>query len=85
MKLDAKAFAIASGVVWGIVVFLVTIVSLLRHGGETLSKLEQVYPYYTVSFFGSIIGLVWGFVSMFVLGWVFISLYNKLAKPGAAA
>ena len=85
MKLDAKAFALASGVIWGAVVFLATCVSLLRHGGETLSKLEQVYPYYTVSIVGSFIGLVWGFVSMFVLGWVFISLYNKFSKRGSAA
>ena len=85
MKLDAKAFALASGVVWGVVVFLATILSLVRHGGETLSKLAQVYPGYTVSFVGSIIGLVWGFITMYVLGWVLISLYNKFSKPGSVA
>ncbi len=85
MRLDAKAFALASGVVWGVVVFLATNLSLLRHGGETLSKLEQVYPWYNVSFVGSIIGLVWGFVTMFVLGWVLVFLYNKFSKPGSVA
>ena len=85
MKLDAKAFALASGLVWGVVVFLATNLSLLRQGGETLSKLAQVYPGNVVSFAGSIIGLVWGFVSMFVLGWVLISLYNKFSKPGSVA
>lgn len=85
MKLDAKAFALASGVIWGVVIFVATNVSLLRHGGETLSKLEQIYPLYRVSFVGSIIGLVWGFLSMFVLSWVLATLYNKFAKPGSAA
>ena len=84
MKLDGKAFALASGIVWGVVVFLATNVSLLRGGGETLSKLAQVYPGYAVSFVGSIIGLVWGFVTMFVLAWVFVWLYNKFSKTGSA-
>ena len=79
MKLNAKAFSLAAGLVWGLVVFLVTNFSLLFHGqGQTLSKLEQIYPFYTISFVGSIVGFLWGFVSMALLGLLFVWLYNML-------
>lgn len=77
MKLNAKALSLAAGIVWGVVVFLVTNISLLRQGGQTLSRLAQIYPGYSVSFVGSIIGLIWGFVSMAVLAWLFVWLYNR--------
>jgi hypothetical protein len=76
MKLNAKAFSLAAGIVWGIVVFLATNISVLRHGGQTLSRLGQIYPGYSVTFVGSIVGLIWGFVSMALLGWLFAWLYN---------
>jgi hypothetical protein len=77
MKLNSKAFSLAAGIVWGIVVFLATNISMLRHGqGQTLSKLVQIYPGYSFSFGGSIVGLIWGFVSMALLGWLFAWLYN---------
>ena len=79
MKLNEKAFAIAAGSVWGIVVFLVTNISMIRHGqGQTLSKLVQIYPGYSFSFVGSIVGLIWGFVSMALLGWLFVRMYNMV-------
>jgi NhaP-type Na+/H+ or K+/H+ antiporter len=80
MKLNPKAFALALGLVWGVTVFLITNISLIRGGhGEHLSRLAQIYPGYTFTFLGSLIGLVWGFVTMFIVGWVFAWLYNKLS------
>ena len=66
-KLNPKAFALALGIVWGLIIFLLTNISLLRGGeGEHLSRLSQFYIGYSFSFLGSLIGLVWGFVTMFV-------------------
>lgn len=80
MKLNPKAFALSVGTVWGVVVFLMTNLSLLRGGkGEHLSRLAQIYLGYSFSFAGSLVGLVWGFVSAFVVGWVLAWLYNRLA------
>ena len=83
MKLDEKAFALASGIVWGVVVFVLTNIIMLRGGtGEHLSRLSQVYPGYAVSFVGSLIGLAWGFVSMFLAALLAAWLYNKfIGKP----
>jgi type II secretory pathway component PulF len=80
MKLNAKALALSAGIIWGLLIFLLTNISLLRGGeGEHLSRLSQFYIGYSFSFLGSLIGLVWGFVTMFIVGWVFAWLYNKLS------
>ena len=82
MKLNKNAFALALAIVWGMIVFLVTNIDLLRVGtGEHLSRLSQIYVGYSVSFLGSIIGLVWGFATMFVAGWAVAWLYNRLSGP----
>jgi len=83
MKLNAKALALSAGILWGLMIFLLTNISLLRGGeGEHLSRLAQFYIGYSFSFLGSLIGLVWGFVTMFIVGWVFALLYNKfLSTP----
>jgi type II secretory pathway component PulF len=80
MKLNAKALALSAGIIWGLLIFLLTNISLLRGGGgEHLSRLAQFYIGYSFSFVGSLIGLVWGFVTMFIVGWVFAWLYNKFS------
>lgn len=85
MKLDTKALALSLGIVWGVLVFLMTNISLLRGGkGEHLSRLAQFYLGYSFSFEGSIIGLVWGFISMFIVGWVLAVLYNKFVGQKAS-
>ena len=83
MKLNAKALALSAGMIWGLLIFLLTNIRLLRGGeGEHLSRLSQFYIGYSFSFLGSLIGLVWGFVTMFIVGWVFAWLYNKfLSTP----
>lgn len=86
MKLNRNAFALALAIVWGVAIFLVTNIDLLRGGaGEHLSRLSQIYVGYTVSFLGSIIGLLWGFVTMFIAGWAVAWLYNRLSGPPTSA
>jgi hypothetical protein len=80
MTLDEKAMALAAGIVWGGVAFLATNASIILGGrGEPLSILALFYRGYSFSFVGSLIGLVWGFVTMAVAGWLFAWLYNKFA------
>jgi hypothetical protein len=75
--LNTKGFALAGGVVWGLAVFLATLASLW-HSGEHIGILSHVYFGYKVSPLGSIIGLVYGFVTGLVGGSIFAWLYNKL-------
>jgi hypothetical protein len=85
MKLNEKAFALSAGVVWGLVVFLATIIMVLKgYPGKTISNLGGLYIGYSVSYVGSVIGLIWGFVTMAAAAWVFALLYNKLLGSGSA-
>jgi hypothetical protein len=77
MKLDKKAFGLASGIFWGFTIFVATIWVLIRGGGETLILLRQFYFGYSVSYEGAFVGLIYGLVDGFVCGWIFAWLYNK--------
>ena len=73
----------AAGVTLGAIVFLATLVQLARDGtGDPLLLLAQYYYGYTVSVPGAFIGLGWGFVSGFVIGW-FFAFCRNFAIAGA--
>ncbi len=80
MKLDKKAFALASGITWGLIVLIMTIWVMLKDGGNTLALIEQFYFGYSISYMGAFIGLVWGFIYGFIGGWIFAWLYNRFIK-----
>jgi hypothetical protein len=86
MRLDVKAFALTSGILWAAAVFLATIWLIVTgSGGETIRLLGAFYFGYSFSVIGAIIGAIWGFVDGLICGAVFAWLYNKLAKAPAAA
>ena len=80
MKLNVKACALASGILWGLSMVLLTLVALWRGTGDHLSLLRGFYIGYTVSYLGCVIGLIYGFVDGLICGAVFAWLYNKLLK-----
>ena len=80
-KLDRFALGLATGIVSGMLLFLATLVLVLRGGdvvGPNLSLLEQYFIGYSVTMPGSVLGLAYGFVSGFVAGWSFAFLRNAL-------
>ena len=76
MKFSKKALALASGILWGVVVFLATIYVMLKGGGNTLVLLQQFYWGYNISWGGAFLGLIYGFIDGFICGWIFALLYN---------
>lgn len=80
MKLEVRGFALASGIVAGLVLLLLTLSSLWRGGGQHLNLLGGIYFGYRVSYLGCLLGLVYGFISGFVVGGALAWLYNRLAK-----
>ena len=80
MRLDKVALGLASGILWGAGIFLLTLWCDYRGGGNSLVLLKQVYLGYSVSVVGAFVGLVWGFVDGFLGGWLLAWLYNKLAR-----
>jgi uncharacterized protein involved in cysteine biosynthesis len=76
---NIKRLAVAGGIVWGLVVFLTTIVSLANgYGADWLRVLESVYPGFHATPVGSVIGLVYGFVGGFLGLGALGFIYNKL-------
>lgn len=80
MKLDRKALALTSGIIWGLTVLVMTLWVIWRGGGATLSLLQQFYFGYSISYLGAIIGLIYGFVNGFICGSIFAWLYNRFVK-----
>lgn len=78
-KLDARKLGLSGGIVWGGAMFLMTLLALYwGYGTQWLHLMVDIYPGYTISWSGSISGLLYGFldgfVGFFLLGWI----YNKL-------
>ena len=81
MKLNIKAFALTSGLVWGIALFLLTWWFIAFDGstGEP-TLIGRLYRGYRITPAGSFIGLVWGFADGLVAGAIFAWLYNLLSS-----
>ena len=79
MKLDAKSFGLAGGILWGASVFVITWMKILGYG-SALDVIKSYYIGYSVTPLGSIIGAVYGFFDMGIACILFALLYNKLVK-----
>ena len=82
-KLDKIALSVALGTVFGFVVFVATMVLVVRGGddiGPNLALLGQFFIGYEVSFWGSFVGLGYGFAMGFLLGWIGAFLHNLFVR-----
>jgi len=77
MNLNLKGFALASGVIGGLAVFVITLVAAGRGVGQNLGHLSGIFPGYEVTYLGSLIGLAYGFVVGLIAGWLFAVIYNQ--------
>lgn len=78
-KLDRFALGLSTGMMSGVLLFLATLLLVLKGGdvvGPTLGLLDQYFPGYSVSVPGSILGFAYGFVTGFIGGWSFAFLRN---------
>ncbi|MGC2198461.1 MAG: bacteriophage holin [Terriglobales bacterium] len=86
MKINTKALAMASGILWGLAMLGMGLANLIwsGYGQQFLQTMSSVYPGYhaTRSIAEVIVGTLYGVVDGFVAGAVFAWLYNQFAKPG---
>ena len=80
LKLDIKAVGLSAGIIWGAAVFLIGLAAMQGYGVEFMQLIASVYPGYTPTVTGSIIGGIIGFIDMGIGGVIFAWLYNKLSK-----
>jgi ABC-type nitrate/sulfonate/bicarbonate transport system permease component len=78
MEIRKRAFGLAVGLFWGLVMLLGTWFLLLRGSpGEIFSKASSFYIGYSYSFGGAIIGFIYGVVTGFIAGVVIAWFYEK--------
>lgn len=83
-RLNARAWGIAIGLLFGGGLFLATTILLIKGGpnvGQHLALLRAYFPGYSVTIPGSFIGFVYGFVVGYALGRVVGMVYNRLISP----
>jgi hypothetical protein len=79
MKLNPKAFALTSGILWGLIIFVATLwLLIIGSTGKTIVKFNEFYIGYSFSIGGAFIGLLWGFIDGLIIGFIFAWLYNLL-------
>lgn len=83
LKLNARAWGIAIGLLLGIGLFLATAVLVLKGGenvGAHLSLLSSYLPGYSVTWGGAFIGFVYLFVIGYAIGRLIGGVYNALVR-----
>jgi len=84
MKLSPKALGLTCGLLWGIILCAVTLSTIyMGYLKQFADLMVGVYPYYAITWQGSIAGFIWGFIDGFIGGMVFAWIYNYFA-PGSA-
>lgn len=83
LKLNARAWGIALGLLFGAGLFLATILLVVRGGpqiGLHLNLLGMFLPGYRVSVGGAFIGFAYLFVIGYAIGRLIGSVYNAMAR-----
>ncbi len=79
--LNTKAFALSTGIVWGLIIFITTLLSATAgYGKGFLEAYGSLHPGYSISIAGAAIGLVYAFICAFVGVYILVSIYNKFEK-----
>jgi hypothetical protein len=86
LRLNARAWGIALGLLLGGGLFVATNILVLKGGhpvGPHLALLSVFFPGYRVTFLGSLIGFVYMFVVGYALGRFIGMVYNRLVGPAS--
>lgn len=81
LRLNGNITGLALGTVAGLVIFGATAFLVLKGGknvGQHLQLLSQFYIGYTVTWPGSFVGLLYGFVTGYLAGWGVAWIYNVI-------
>lgn len=82
LRLHARAWGVAVGLIFGLGLFVATNVLVLKGGpvvGPHLAQLALFFPGYRVTFVGSLIGFVYAFVLGYASGRLIGTVYNRIA------
>lgn len=81
MKVDVKRIAVTGGIIWGVILFVTTLLGVYwGYGMAFLNGMVSIYPGFTVSPVGSIVGAIYGFFDVFIGVYIFAWVYQKVGK-----
>ena len=81
VKWEIKQFALTGGIIWSTIMFLTTLASVtFGYATAFLNVIASIYPGYSISLVGSVIGLIYGFFDVFIGVYLFVWIYKKLGK-----
>lgn len=67
------------GIVWGVALLICTIISVYTgYATNFLETISSIYPGYSISLKGGLIGFIYGFVDGLVFGAVLAFIYNRV-------
>lgn len=78
-KLHVLGLGLAAGILWGASCFLLGLLAMGGYGAGFVRAVSTFYIGYGASFWGAVIGLIWGFVDFFIGGVILAWLYNIFA------
>ncbi len=88
MKLNLKAFALTTGILWGAAMLLTGLANLIwsGYGVAALQMMASVYPGYHAdrTFLDLVVGTLYALVDGAIAGLVFGWLYNTFVGKGNA-
>ena len=77
--LNAKRMGIAAGIVLGVLTLILTLLGLfMGHGLAFLGILASLYPMYSVTLPGAVIGLLYGFFLGFIIFYFIAHVYESI-------
>lgn len=85
MKLNVKKYSLIVGIVWGLCIILVGWLAAAGWGNQLIVKsFSTLYIGFKPTFFGSIIGGLWGLLDGLVFCYLVVVLYNKFFSKSRA-
>ncbi len=84
LRLNSKAWGVATGLLGGLALFIATIVLVIKGGenvGQHLGLLSVYLPGYSVTVFGAFLGFVYVFVFGYAIGRLIGWVYNSASAP----
>jgi len=82
-RLNPWALGFAGAIIWAFVIFIMGIINMssITYGSGFVNAMSALYAGYKPTFWGSIIGAIWGFfdagIFMLLLAWLYNCFANK--------
>lgn len=79
--MNAKNLGLAGGVTSGLMLMMLTLIAMMTGWGKPATNLlATVYPGYSTSFIGSLVGFVYGFIDGLISFYLIGFIYNALNR-----